>query len=369
MSKHGNHGNPMASTIRKRQRQDLSQRFKLPTVALHTPMAANPKGLALPLFDYQRRSLHRMLEIEADGKVVGSELGMQLASCQYSKGGVVADTVGMGKTAQVIALMLARPKIDEYANKPQGNNLIVTPNHLCRQWQQEIDRFAPQLKVVVVRNLQELMATTFEALHSADCVVTSLGFLKTGYRDMFLEGCENSVDCALCGRGATCHVSWHAPHWRSRDVALTHSAHFREIPYATKRAVAVPSHWAREGPPKTHCFHEILWHRVILDECHEIVDNCDVNTGHMTTIVKLPTRHVWCVTGTPFPKGDKSMYGIHSLLGLKLKLHVSNDIFAKNKPLEESHPFEFLKRKFYLQVGEYSGNIQGTIREHSKNIE
>jgi hypothetical protein len=44
-------------------------------------------------------------------------------------------------------------------------------------------------------------------------------------------------------------------------------------------------------------------------------------------------RRVWCVTGTPFPNGDKSMYGIHCLLGLKLKLHVSNDLFARYAPL------------------------------------
>ena len=43
----------------------------------------------------------------------------------------------------------------------------------------------------------------------------------------------------------------------------------------------------------------------------------------------VQSRHVWCVTGTPFPNGDKSMYGIHCLLGLRLKLHVSNDLFAR----------------------------------------
>jgi hypothetical protein len=48
-------------------------------------------------------------------------------------------------------------------------------------------------------------------------------------------------------------------------------------------------------------------------------------------------------TGTPFPNGDRSMYGIHQILGIRLKLHISNDIFAVNKALPKTHPFEKVK--------------------------
>jgi len=42
-----------------------------------------------------------MCEVEADGEVTSEQLGIPLGQEQKSKGGVVADTVGMGKTALV----------------------------------------------------------------------------------------------------------------------------------------------------------------------------------------------------------------------------------------------------------------------------
>jgi hypothetical protein len=50
---------PMEATMRKKARQDLSARFAIPSVPSTTPKAPMPTGMALPLFDYQRRSLHR----------------------------------------------------------------------------------------------------------------------------------------------------------------------------------------------------------------------------------------------------------------------------------------------------------------------
>ena len=92
--------------------------------------------------------------MESCGEVSAEQLGMSLSQEQFSKGGVVADTVGMGKTAQIIALMLSRPRTvntmpkDELAHNYQGNNLIVTPGHLCRQWQGEINRYGQRLTML-----------------------------------------------------------------------------------------------------------------------------------------------------------------------------------------------------------------------------
>jgi hypothetical protein len=47
--------------------------------------------------------------------------------------------------------------------------------------------------------------------------------------------------------------------------------------------------------------------------------------------------------------GDRSVYGIHRLLGINLKLHICNTPFATNKPLPADHPFEKLKRRIYLK--------------------
>ena len=53
------------------------------------------------------------------------------------RGGVIADSTGMGKTASVIGLALTEPASDGI-----GPNLIITPSHLFGQWKQEILKFA-----------------------------------------------------------------------------------------------------------------------------------------------------------------------------------------------------------------------------------
>ena len=73
------------------------------------------------------------------------------------KGGVVADTVGMGKTAELIALLLARPP-----ERDDGNTLgalVLTPEHLCHQWREELNRFAGDaLDVLIATNEAEVLA-------------------------------------------------------------------------------------------------------------------------------------------------------------------------------------------------------------------
>ena len=62
----------MAATMRKKARQDLSARFAIPSVPTTTPKAPLPTGMALPLFDYQRRSLHRYVVTTSSACSFGS---------------------------------------------------------------------------------------------------------------------------------------------------------------------------------------------------------------------------------------------------------------------------------------------------------
>ena len=41
--------------------------------------------------------------------------------------------------------------------------------------------------------------------------------------------------------------------------------------------------------------------------------------SHVTqALTEVPCKHVWCVTGTPFPHQDSSVYGINQLLHIKV---------------------------------------------------
>ena len=57
-----------------------------------------------------------------------------------------------------------------------------------------------------------------------------------------------------------------------------------------------------------------------------------------------------CVTGTPFPEGDRSVFGLHQLIGVGVKFVLSNSPFLKpDVRLPPSHPFEQLKKLVYLK--------------------
>jgi len=53
-------------------------------------------------------------------------------------GGLLADEMGLGKTLQIISMMIANPK---------PLNLLVCPASLVKQWETEINKFAPSIKV------------------------------------------------------------------------------------------------------------------------------------------------------------------------------------------------------------------------------
>ena len=166
-----------------RLRKDLSVIFELPTVPLDVVPAEQPAAFRGSLYMYQRRSLARMLEIE-QGTQFSVQIGMSTQSFS-PKGGVVADSallaptleaaaltrcqcaanvlpprvccaaVGMGKTAQLIALLLSRPPTDS----SDLAALVLTPEHLCHQWRSEIARFAGDaLSVELVTNAGEMAA-------------------------------------------------------------------------------------------------------------------------------------------------------------------------------------------------------------------
>ena len=84
-----NYLNPGAGIRAARLRRDLSALFVIPNVPPSTPMAPQPDGFRGRLFDYQRRSLHRMLEIEREGVEVEVTTGVVTHKFK-PRGGVIA---------------------------------------------------------------------------------------------------------------------------------------------------------------------------------------------------------------------------------------------------------------------------------------
>lgn len=90
----------------------------------------------------------------------------------YGMGGILADDMGLGKTLQVIAFILSEKTADS------APSLVVAPTSLVYNWQEEVRKFAPQLKTAVILGTPEERQAQLESGREADLIITSYGLLK-----------------------------------------------------------------------------------------------------------------------------------------------------------------------------------------------
>jgi non-specific serine/threonine protein kinase len=91
-------------------------------------------------------------------------------------GACLADDMGMGKTIQVLSLLLVLKRQGK-----GGPSLLVAPASLLANWASEVEQFAPSLKLLIAHPslipASELKGLTHESLQDLDLVVTSYGSL------------------------------------------------------------------------------------------------------------------------------------------------------------------------------------------------
>ncbi|WP_244228726.1 DEAD/DEAH box helicase [Mucilaginibacter endophyticus] len=107
-------------------------------------------------------------------------------------GGCLADDMGLGKSIQVIAfILLQRHRVEN------NTNLIVVPTSLLFNWQQEVQKFAPSIRIHTIYGAERLKHT--KHLHQYEIVLTSYGtllsdinFLKDfNFNYVFLDESQN----------------------------------------------------------------------------------------------------------------------------------------------------------------------------------
>lgn len=148
------------------------------------PPCEQPRALLAHLLPFQRRSVSFLLEREApaaERQSLRSECGpwwirvhaslyfhvltgamtteAALAAADPVRGAILAEEMGLGKTVEVLALILEHtsrhrhelPSYWDAANEaqvqPVGTTLIVSPETLRRQWLDELAMYAPSLRV------------------------------------------------------------------------------------------------------------------------------------------------------------------------------------------------------------------------------
>ncbi|KAI0201296.1 SNF2 family N-terminal domain-containing protein [Astrocystis sublimbata] len=194
------------------------------------------------------------------------------------RGGILAEEMGLGKTLEVISLILAHRRgtystteVDTQTDKvvhPTGATLIVAPDTLQNQWISEFKKHAPSLFVVKYPGIK---------------VWTNQNTLKT-------EQKGESQLSRFISRLADCDV-----------VITTYSVlqaelHYAEIP--PDRSMRHEKRHERQTSPLV----KIDWWRICLDEAQQ-VDSGVSSAAKVACLI--PRVNSWAVTGTPV-KGDPS---------------------------------------------------------------
>lgn len=134
-----------------RELQEMAQRLKEFRGIKPVPP---PKGLRASLRPYQQEGVNWLQFIR-----------------EYDLAGLLADDMGLGKTVQTLAHLL----IEKESGRAKGPSLVVAPTSLMTNWRQEAERFAPDLKVLVLHGLDR--RDQFHRIAEHDLVLTTYPLL------------------------------------------------------------------------------------------------------------------------------------------------------------------------------------------------
>ncbi|KAL8515725.1 hypothetical protein ACS0TY_014417 [Phlomoides rotata] len=255
-----------------------------------------PETLACSLRPYQKQALYWMSELEkganaeetektlhpcweayrvcderAPGIYVNSFSGEATTkfptAMEMSRGGILADAMGLGKTVMTIALILARngrgiqddqqeeaeESMTEYIRnrkrtsvtmrKPKGGTLVVCPMALLSQWKDELEAHSKPDSITVFVHYGGDRTNNPKVIAEPDVVLTTYGVLTAAYKSDSL----NSI------------------------------------------------------------FHRVEWHRVVLDEAHTIKSS---KTQAAQAAFGLSSCCRWCLTGTPLQNNLEDLYSL-----------------------------------------------------------
>ncbi|HEY5561648.1 MAG TPA: SNF2 helicase associated domain-containing protein [Clostridiaceae bacterium] len=89
---------------------------------------------------------------------------------QYGFGGILADEMGLGKTLQAISFIAG--------DKDGLPSLVIAPTSLVYNWQNEIEKFAPSLKTLVISGSKLEREELRKEIEDSDIVVTSYPLIR-----------------------------------------------------------------------------------------------------------------------------------------------------------------------------------------------
>jgi SNF2 family DNA or RNA helicase len=215
------------------------------------------------LFPYQINNVNWMINIE--NKIYTEQFNDIIKKLDF-KGGGLFDEVSMGKTLQTITLINNNKSTYKKYLKNQKlyskASLLIIPNHLCKQWVREFEKHQiNKINIIELLTKHHYKKYSYYELINADVVIVSSSFF---------------TNC---------------------DLDLTERINYLTI--------------IKNIFNKNVNIYNIFWHRVIIDEFHEITEN---KLFHK--LKKIESDNRWIISGTPIKDGyinTTSDYNVSSL--------------------------------------------------------
>jgi SNF2 family DNA or RNA helicase len=320
------------------------------------------------LYDYQRRSIKWMYDTEINKKklhygnnykfeieigplvfdIISKSLVMKNARDYVMfKGGALIDEVGLGKTIQMLTLCILNPTpVNELSYVDTDHNmlksratLIICPNQLCGQWTREIAGMINRqdLRIVNMLTKSHFDKYTYQDLLDADFVIISYNFIG--------NNCLADKYTKTLSTSKSYHKSTSWDDKAVDKVLKTMAGELANNPVSLFQ--------------KEPVFPLIFWHRIIIDEFHEVY-TVNKYSYVKNLIPHLKGTYKWIVTGTPFDKGTECFYKMfdfsvdytntlkQNIINVQdIKDHMTKNFFRRNtkKSVDDEFKLPELKEK------------------------
>ncbi|KAJ8764644.1 hypothetical protein K2173_006726 [Erythroxylum novogranatense] len=274
-----------------------------------------------------------------------------------TRGGILADEMGMGKTIQAIALVLAKRernrKMFEFSGSSSSSGLptetgakptlVVCPVVAVTQWVNEIEKFTlpNSTKVFIYHGAKRTKLA--EHLYEYDFVITTYSIVEAEYRRYVMPPREKCEYCGkyLYGRKLLIHKKYFCgPDARRTEKQSKQTRKKRRIPpksilkrksngdendgrqndikgrahnkevkeNETENDVTLEDSEAYlDSRRKNSILHSVRWDRIILDEGHCIKDR---RCSTAKAVFALESSYKWALSGTPLQNRVGELYSL-----------------------------------------------------------
>lgn len=322
----------------------------VPNALLSDPVEDQPSYCALPLWEYQKKTINWMRQRELhpveiyynpnDELIIGNivyDSGDQnfVSAIDRKKlvfcGGALIDEVGLGKTYQMMTMSLQNQASN--INYIQRNlpmlfsraTLVLCPNHIGDQWYDELSKKLTKKNygLNVIKLFTKLdYKCTYSDLLDADFIIVTFQFLDNKcFQDLFRP-----------------KISEMKSYFSSSKSTYTYLETQTVLDELGTSALNNPNIFFQTSPNLL----SIWWHRIVIDEFHEIFT--DDRYVHMKRIIPhFKGDNKWCMSGTPFNETNQSLLsmfdfvtkyvneiGDQIILNKNINNHLTSNFFRKN---------------------------------------